>query len=273
MDCVVPLLLSADLGRFDLLCDSIAHFYPSITNLFAIVRGDPPKARHPFIKWIKEEELLSRDWLAPTVEGWYRQQALKLIAHKLVTTDFYWCLDADCFFVRPFEPRFIIEDNRVGIHVYRKGDIDWWTTDAGQALDVPLKRMIHHYYDVTPNVFSRRAMIVTEQFFMMKFGSWQRALLERLPWTEYQLHYGLMEYLRLFTMFYFYDQFSYGNNIIWYRDDIKDVKQHVQRQMYKSHTGYISLIQSNQATPVHVYAEEVSQLWLDPSKQYDIPVL
>lgn len=269
MDCVVPLMISTDLGRFDLLCDSIACFYPDITNLFAITRGKQPKARYPFIRWIDESDLLTREWMQPNINGWYRQQALKLISHKLVTTAFYWCLDADCFFVKRFDPEFVISENKAGIRIYSKGPPDWWSIDAGKALGIPSDQMSHEHYDVTPNVFSKEAVAITERYFLHQFGSWENGLLKRLPWTEYQLHYGLMKHLKLFDMFYFQKIHSYTSLAIWHRNDIKRIRHNVSKNLYSVDSGLISLVQSNQGMPPHVYAEELSQLWLqEPFKVY-----
>lgn len=115
---------------------------------------------------------------------WCRQQVLKLAAHKIVASDFYLVLDADCFFVRPTTEHDLVQDGR-GRVSYGKGRAysqgRWYTGCRRLGVAVPSNAV-----NMTPFVMHRELAADALGFVQDRLGS-----IVTLGWSEYTLYHSL----------------------------------------------------------------------------------
>lgn len=149
-------------------------------------------------------------WPRPNT-GWFRQQLIKLAIHDRVTTPFYMTLDSDVLFVRDFGIGALFPNGKAALNVQTAEDFNRLYTaskaqheakvrearyrEAEQVLRLRRpERYAHRWYGETPVLLDRRivadlARHVSDTWQM----PWRRALLEKLPWTEYALYFLFAE--------------------------------------------------------------------------------
>lgn len=158
----------------------------------------------------KTEPDTLNSWPRPNT-GWFRQQLIKLAIHDRVTTPFYMTLDSDVLFVRDFGFGSLFANGKAALNVQTAEDFgrlynarkaqhevkvrEARYREAEQVLRLQRpERYAHRWYGETPVLLNRRivadlARHVSETWQM----PWRRALLEKLPWTEYALYFLFAE--------------------------------------------------------------------------------
>lgn len=144
-----------DLGRCEILVDSVRHFAPDTMHYLIIDRCDLKAFAHlagPRTIIVPSEEVMHKSywrlpgrkglWLnlrALPLRGWMAQQLLKLGIAQVAGEDILVCLDSDVAFVRPFITDYLYVDGKVGLLDvdYTGGKIPAWTAIAADLLDVP----------------------------------------------------------------------------------------------------------------------------------------
>lgn len=121
-----------------------------------------------------------------SVRHWCRQQILKLAAHRIVTSDFYLVLDADCFFVRRTFDTDLVVNNKGRVsygtnRAYSQGK--WYVGCRKLGLPVPKRRV-----NMTPFVMHRELARSALQHVESRLES-----IATLEWSEYTLYHALAE--------------------------------------------------------------------------------
>jgi hypothetical protein len=219
-----------DLQRFRLLLASL-HRYLDGDSLEKLILVSPGKdlqsirdAASASLSSLRIE-LLDEDDLCPEFEsdpdtlnswprpntGWFRQQLIKLAIHDRVTTPFYMTLDSDVLFVRDFGFGALFPGGKAALNMQTAEDFRRLYTARKAQHEVKVRearyreaeqvlrlqrpaRYAHRWYGETPVLLNRRivsdlARHVSETWQM----PWRRALLEKLPWTEYALYFLFAE--------------------------------------------------------------------------------
>ena len=161
IDVVLP-LVAGDLPRARILFASLRRFWrcPD-TRLWVVVRDEElplfrdVDAPAPF-EVVAESRVLGSRF--DDVSGWFRQQAIKLGAARLVRGPFYLVVDADCFAVKPIAPEDLVD---VSSHRARVRYVRWidprWYEASRRLLGVP--RRPPESVDFTPFVFHRDSVL------------------------------------------------------------------------------------------------------------------
>ena len=202
MDAVLPLKLRGDWNDHDLtrariLCHSLRRFWAGDAPLRLHViardaeRGTVAQGLAEFaggrlaIEVVAETALVPAFADVPAAAGWYRQQVIKLAAHRLVAGWAYLTLDADVVCIRRFDGATLLPGGRILTDwEMRSQHADWWEASAallgvGPALDgMGLKP--------TPAILST-AICQRLESRIDGIGGWA-GLLARTGWTEYTLY-------------------------------------------------------------------------------------
>ena len=149
-------------------------------------------------------------WPRPNT-GWFRQQLVKLAVHDRVTTPFYMTLDSDVLFVRDFAVGALFPGGKAALNVQTAEDFNRLYSvskakhevkvrvaryrEAGQVLRLQRPEgYAHRWYGETPVLLNRQIVADLASHVSQTWQlPWRRALLEKLPWTEYALYFLFAE--------------------------------------------------------------------------------
>ncbi len=217
----------ADVGRATILIRSLRRF--AAASLFhrvllvvpreesALVGDAFAGIEHFVIRVVADEDLepdIGQWW---GVNGWTRQQILKIAASKLVDTAFYLTLDADVVCCSPIDFHKFVQQGRGIVQKDSKAGASsrfnraqWWSSSAAILNTAPLYG--EPGVAVTPFVMSsevcRRLMEHLAELHPDGKQGWTGALLERRPrpwcWTEYSLYHLFAQKAGLFQQFHFF---------------------------------------------------------------------
>ncbi len=112
------------------LCETVERYVPKeVTHYLIVDRADralfAPLASSRTRLVFKEDVLRGRLWQVPfarrwwvgakhlPARGWIVQQVTKLFVSEVADEDVFVFVDSGCFFVRPFDPRIMVQDDRV----------------------------------------------------------------------------------------------------------------------------------------------------------------
>ena len=195
MDVVLPISVTrrrgekSDLLRLKILCASMRKFWRSEDTLH-VITPDPGTvaeelARIGFDAVVVHDDVVF-DRIPNKLHPWWRQQLLKLAAHKLVSTEFYLVLDADCFFVRETSDADLILNGR-GRVSFGEGSAyshrNWYRGCARLGLAIPPRHI-----NVTP--FVMHSGLARQAFELV---SDRPESIGRMGWSEYTLYHCVGE--------------------------------------------------------------------------------
>lgn len=225
-------LVRADLGRAQLLFDSLRRYATGLGALFVVVPEQDKAAIGAQlasesglrIELRTEREVAPELSLLKGLRGWHKQQLLKLAIVDHVRTDFYLTFDADVIATRPFSPAVLCPNGKAPCCILKERSHQDWYLDAARMLQRPLVRQ-DILHNVTPVVMAAGGVRALSEHFERRYqrGEWGRGLrairqrLEKLrlcgrpglagwrlflasglPWTEYALYYSFLEAYELF---------------------------------------------------------------------------
>jgi hypothetical protein len=149
-------------------------------------------------------------WPRPNT-GWFRQQLIKLAIHDRVTTPFYMTLDSDVLFVREFDVGALFPGGKAALNVQTADDFKRLYSARKARHEVKVRQAryreaehvlrlqrpesySHRWYGETPVLLNRRIVADLARHVSDTWQlPWRRALLEKLPWTEYALYFLFAE--------------------------------------------------------------------------------
>jgi len=212
---------------------------------------------------LTEEELIPEsDYpLFRKSKGWLRQQIVKFYISKLITTDFYICLDADLLCYKPTCYSDLIINNKPIVNMESKSLHHLWWTASAKALKMK-KSEISEGMGSSTNIF-----ITSEVIDLMKHieQSHHKSCIQYLlnwywkcmntfggrQWTEYTLYWLFLE-LRGHTFKYDMNHKILGNSI-W-----KATTEEINDDMFKKifsmdNDGYFVVYQSTRVAEEVIY--------------------
>jgi hypothetical protein len=240
MDAVLPLTLK-DFDRFRILQKSLDAFCKNLLNIIWVVVPDHQ------LQEIREQigsgnyQVIPESFLVPEIkllkiQGWYLQQLIKLAIANHVKTDFYLTLDADIICTQSVHHSDLVKEGRAvySANSHSRYDNEFLRRLLKTVLKLdPLFVPRHNYYNVTPAVLSRDAVLQLQQYLrrlsidefntslklvgskkskLIFLGYWliyrclpkrssrreqivdyKGYLLRNTPWTEYTLYYNFCD--------------------------------------------------------------------------------
>ena len=197
IEAVLP-LHAHDHDRFALLRLTVDRFWNGGT-IHVIVRPEDMDSTRAILgkdqrfHIVNENLLIGSATFRLPVFGWHTQQILKLAASRIVGSDFYLTLDADCLLVRAVSRQALVRNERGLVEYDRPNHRAAWYQASSRILGIPTT-VPERNVSVTPFVLHTetvRALTKRMANLAQERGapSWQQMLLRRLGWTEYTLYH------------------------------------------------------------------------------------
>ncbi len=196
-----------DLGRCELLVQSVQQFAPDICHYLIIDKRDLPLFRHlagPRTLLVPSEEIMDKSyrrligpsgiWLSlrtPPVRGWITQQLRKLGSPTILSEQVIICLDSDVTFVRPFDLSLIQQQGKLGLLdvSYTGGTVPRWTSVAEDLLGLQKGSVPQRGHVGSLIVWSRETLLRLQNHVEQTTGlPWQIAVGRCMTFSEYILY-------------------------------------------------------------------------------------
>lgn len=238
MDAVLPLTLR-DVERASILLESLAARFSGLGTLWVVCPDHELVAVERALRrgclalrlqFLGETSLVPEFALTPWLEGWYRQQLVKLAIFEQVRSPLYLTLDADVICTKRVTPSLLAPNGLAPCHVTAR-DLhpDWYRgSEAVLGLDARRRGVSHN---VTPAVLHRDGVAELARYLDRKagilafapglrgikqrvlcararrnrrqsFAGWRLLLAAGTPWTEYALYYTFLEATGRFERFH-----------------------------------------------------------------------
>ena len=206
LSAILPIKISEehcgeDLARSNLLLKSLSYFWkgrrPFEIDVICrpqeidFVRANHTKFFNLIVRYHNELDVVPELTRYPDVNGWRKQQVIKLAASKIVNTDHYLIFDSDIVCVQEFNETSFIDEGRSQIQwepfeIHR----EWWEASR----EILRSSLPHGIYGmgVSPNIFSRA---ISSKLFDYLETTYDQSACSYLlynskkMWTEYSLYY------------------------------------------------------------------------------------
>ncbi len=199
-----------------ILIESVHRHVPEDVKHYLIVSADDVKLFKGFADsrtrvLVQEEVVQERFWRVPfarrwrvnmhtlPIRGWIWQQMVKMSIAQGIDADAYMCIDSDCFFVKPFDPRSLVQDGKVPIFREEKDfykthdDTQKWAVVSRQLLRLPPLSQPYSVGYVNSWALWRRDVLTKLQQRVSNGGNptaWLYRLGRNMRFSEYSL-YGM----------------------------------------------------------------------------------
>jgi len=299
IDAVLP-LLPKDVDRFDILAQSLIHFFHDLNVLHVVV----PDQTLPHLTQFTQRYSASLPlhivpeslWVPDLphfryLPGWYKQQLIKLAASEFITGDFYLTLDADVICTRNCYYEDLIVGKKAGCFVMHHNEHPAWYEGAEAVLGLKARRqgILHN---VTPCLLAtagvkslikhinlvasehqwasgwrglkQRALFSYHQRSEFKQESpWRGWLAASWPWAEYALYFTFLECNQTF------DDYHFNSNTclydversIWWAADANLTTWNPQNAFDGEGPPYFIVVQSNTHIPPSDVWKKVSPIF------------
>jgi len=251
---------------------------------FAVLAAAITDARYTLVR---ESEIVPEFRSFQKLNGWFKQQAIKIAIARLIKTKFYLTLDADLVCWKMLRHSDLVRHNRAGCYIQPSDLHPEWYKSSERVLRLPRSGACH---GVTPAVLSRKCMLmmqkhlshlaehnllVTEWLDCHRSLSpqasrstkatdsrpWVVYLLMNTPWTEYSLYYTFLEATEKFDAHHFRTEHClYSTNSLWHANQVSSWDPHG-RPARDDHSFFL-VVQSNSGV-ASGYAREKLARYLD----------
>jgi len=214
------------------------------TNLFPSI---------PF-KFINEEHLLHEN--IRSIQGWYKQQIIKLMISRIIETEYYLVLDSDLYLNQLLRKEDLFYNNKIKYchqpwqttnDKYYSTNSKWWT-DSCNVLKYPVENLYEQRYlmGVTPQVLITEKVKDLLSHLQGMYGSeWQKIICE-MKFTEYTLYWLYLMKNNLTDLYTIEGKqlwkHDLDRNILYYQSE-DEVKKIIKRSINDKDT-YFSVVQS-----------------------------
>jgi len=160
--------------------------------------------------------------------GWWKQQLIKLSAHKICSSEAILSVDCDCFLNKQFSYIDIVEKSKIKINLARGGSYINWYSGSSNILKLPFKFDSNKTINVTPFVFSKKILVALDNYLTLLYNkNYYEELINYLRindknniWTEYCLYHIYAHTTGMIEEYHYQDDdyLFYGNSV-WYEKD------------------------------------------------------
>jgi len=274
IDAILPVTAN-DIPRLRCLIRSLTSNFQGLNKCFIVV----PDSQLPnFFSLssdtyivLPESCIIGTSPALQNTSGWYKQQLVKLLGHRIVSTDFYLTLDADVLCLKKVSSEDLIQNGKA---IYRRTIKNYhpeWYDWATRVLKCERPQYTH---GVTPAILSRHAMCkmldrIAHQHmpfkerikYEIKHAGFHRRpptltdiLLSHLPWTEYSLYGTYLEATHSFEQ-YHYDGGEYAiyHCSVWNAEQLLSWSAEDFFETQGNH--YFCVLQSTANIPIELHEE------------------
>lgn len=305
MDAILP-LRQRDLPRATLLLCSLCQRAHGIGTLWIVcpdndilsIRQNLQRFGETFtINVLPETKIVPELQFFTTLNGWRKQQIIKLAIADWVNSDFYLTLDADVVCTRHVQLDNLIVDGRAPCLVHQDNFRRDYYISAERVLGMCAPRP-HIFHNVTPAILSKDVMkrlqrhltgrwdnffrslafwplgrrAVNQCHQRLKFGrqppaplcAWRLYLAASVPWTEYAVYYTFSESSGIFHDFFLESNIGIYDfaNSIWYKEDFEQKLLQLNSCFDGKGPPYFIIVQSNTHIDITYLNENIKPLLL-----------
>jgi hypothetical protein len=155
--------------------------------------------------------------------GWWTQQILKLAASRIVESDFYLTLDADCLLVRNVSREALVRNER-GLVEYDSPNLRAkWYRASSRMLGLP-ETVPAQSVSVTPFLLHTQTTIALTNYAVglareREVVSWQQMLMSQPGWTEYTLYHLFATFKGFWAAHHELESSDLIGPSIWFKQD------------------------------------------------------
>jgi len=256
IDCVLP-ATRGDWGYFVNLFSTFKKFYKCGGNLYIIV----PDSDYHFYKRSLENEsnviVFNESFIVPefllpryeAINGWRKQQVIKLVMHNYIDSEFYLTLDCDCLFIKDLREEDLVSKGRAVIEFSDMFCLNWYQ-NSSKVLDINL--IPEESTGVTPYIYSKKGITQMVKYLDLRAKlkgekNYVNHLLNYGRWSENSLYHIFLEKNNLLSKYHFRSDFPLSTNCLWVLDENRDFSQWDAKKSFSdsSSRGYFTVVQSN----------------------------
>lgn len=258
---VCPMLENRDEERFEILFRSLMKFVFNKNFVIHLVNQSgksPIKSKR--ILTYKESDL--HECLSDQkfhFFGWWRQQIIKLLSHKMSPSNEVLLLDCDCFLTKPLSKKNFYYNRKIKLSLMKDGSFDNWYNGSKEVLgfrntETPILRI-----GVIPIIFSTAILRAIDSYLNCLYGpNWVRVLLDIISknhhykisdaWTETTLYHIYAKESGLLNKYHHIisNNIMYGNSI-W--NESQADSWIAEKSFDKKHEFYFTVAQSATKKP------------------------
>lgn len=157
--------------------------------------------------------------------GWWKQQIIKLLAHKLCSSDHILSIDCDCFLNKDLYLENILINNKSKLCITDNGSWDNWYRGSSSTLKINWNKL--DKVGVTPFIFSKKILSALDKYLTVLYGKNKTSfLLDNTKkcktanisdvWTEYCLYHIYADYTGMIDKYHYIDpNFELYGNCFW----------------------------------------------------------
>ena len=226
LDIIIP-FIHRDKERFTVLWDTLEKYLdiPNFNLYLVSPDGKSPISSSRIIP-VKEKDLdpnLADNRFSN--QGWWKQQIIKLLAHRITSSEFILSLDSDCFLNRSLNIKNIIKNKKCKINLSKDGSWDNWYRGSENVLRLKLKSK--DKVGVTPFIFSRHILHGLNNYLDILYNNNTVKNLLELSlqsktasvsdvWTEYTLYHIYADTTGVLYKYHIQDNnFKLYDNCFW----------------------------------------------------------
>lgn len=164
--------------------------------------------------------------------GWWKQQIIKLLSHKICSSDHILSLDCDCFLNKDLSLDDIIINKKSKLRISSGGSWNNWYVASKHMLKLPYKLDSNNTVDVTPFIFSKNILKGLDNYLSIIYqNNHIKYLLDNTAldlanghvWTEYSLYHIYSDYTGMIDRYHYIDpNFELYGNCFWNEKEAND---------------------------------------------------
>lgn len=232
--------------------------------------------RYPHIpfKFIKEDYIIHKN--ITNINGWLKQQIIKIAISSIITTKHYLIVDSDMYLNQKLCYEDLFQNGKVKYtfepyqelnNKYYSTNSEWWNNSL-KIIDYPISDLHEDKYlmGITPQIFITDKVKELVKYLILRYGGdWQKIICD-MKFSEYTL-YWLFMLKNNYTYLYTIDGYPLWNhdldrNILYYHTE--EEQKIIANKSVLENKSYFSVIQSYLPVNVDLMKFEIFQI-LKPS--------
>lgn len=232
------------------------------------------KYPHIPFKFIKEDYIIHKN--ISDINGWLKQQIIKIATASIITTEYYLIVDSDMYLNQKLRYEDLFQNSKVKYsyepyqelnNKYYSTNSEWWKNSA-KIIDYPITDLYKDKYlmGVTPQIFITDKVKELVKYLILRYGKdWQKIICD-MKFSEYTL-YWLFMLKNNYTQLYTIEGYPLWNhdlerNILYYHTE--EEQKIIAKKSVLENKSYFSVIQSYLPVNVDLMKFEIFKILKPP---------
>lgn len=172
IEIVCPMLENKDEERFKLLVKSLDRFVKDKNYKIHLINqtGKAPVKSKRIISY-KESDIDSLFNESNNLYySWWKQQLLKLMSHRICSSECVLFVDCDCFLTKSLESKNLYKNRKIKIRFWPDGSFKNWYNGSKNILHIPQYKTPENKIGVMPIALSRTILSSLEKYLRFLYG-------------------------------------------------------------------------------------------------------